>query len=543
MPTISEKYLVQLAEAFPRVKKSTNTKRNWIYDAHVALAAAMPDRILPPHKYKEGVRKGVYIDTRRRGVVEFLQMPFLSDIAYMLASDLPDRVIRAKSCVIDALKGTNLHKLNSLLEQAFYSTMAQLTTVIPPDDLKHPFMALAAAFAVTSVFAKFCLAAQTDHISFTWGTAHLYDLVPRHDGNYPPSLETLNDMCIIQTCNILSYMAMVGSVEARPELSPPTILDDDALLIDSWGAGWLIWQLLEMRRKYPPSTCKTQTEAIERLCVLFTTSFTSCDLITGTFLEGMPAVDGPSADIRDEVITERRYSLWPGITDIIWKEGRLEKLTLLATEPKGHIFSVLHGRMDLSRGYGDWADEKDAPVRLFVEVPSLEDEDDWALARKNATDGPDELLIPLEVIRMCCVPAEQKARRGRVPSGYVQTPKKAKKADAGQPPAVRVTYVPRVQYRRPEGAADSSGGDGEGRTGTGRTHALHQVAGFIRQLPIDWKASETARQNAEASGISLPAHGVTFVRPHSRGGGEDKETAPRRTVKVRRPSSSDEEGA
>lgn len=525
----------RIADAFPRVKKSTNTKRNWVYEAHASLAAAMPEAVLPPRKYKEAFRSGVYIDTSRNDTVQFLQMPFLSDIAYMLASDFPDRVQRAQACVNDALKAMDIHLLSRLLERAFYSLKAHSALAIPPEELKHPFMALIAAFAATCVFAKLHLAASTNRVTFTWGKDFLYDFVPQHDGKHAPSLELLHTFCIIQTCSTISYMAAVGNIDAKQDNSPPSLIDSDGVFFDSWGVGWLLWQLLDVVQKYGPSVCKTQTEAIERLCVLFPMSIHVAEQLVEAFIKIMPAVEGTSADIRDDVLKNRRYTLWPGVTDILWKEGGLEKLTLLSTAPAGHVFSVLHGRMDLSGVYAAWTEEKDVPLQFFVEVPLLDNDRDWDIARKNALDGPDDLAIPMEAIRMCCVPTEQKVRRNRVPLGYVQAPKTGRKSKvkAEELPVTRVTYIPRVRRVAPT-SGEASSGDSARSAGTGRTHALHQVSGFLRQLPLDWKASDAARQNAEASGISLPQNGVTFVRPHSRGG-EATEGETRRTVKVRRP--------
>ena len=515
-----------LAEAFPRVRKSTNTRRNWVFETHAALAEAMPDDVSPPRKYKEGVRSGVWVDATR-GRARFLQMPFLSDVAYLLASDDHDRIRRAEACVGEAAKAMDAHLLAQFLELAFRPLDERIE---PSEEIRPMFMALATAFATASAFAKMCLASDDGRVHFTWGAEALYDFEPHRDESRPRSLDLLHCFCAMQMGTRLSFLSGRGRIDPRQGWAPAAFVADGPALVADWGAGWLVWQLLEMVRRYGPPVCRSRGEVVEKLSLLFPMSIQVYERLAGAVLEGMPDV-GASADIREEVLRERRYSLWPGVTDVIWEEGGLERLTLLSTAPAGLVFAMLRGRADLSDVYVDWGEEKDVPVQLFVEIPVLEDDRDWAVLREQASDGLDELALPMEAIRMCCVPVERKARAGRVPAGYVQSPKGRR--PKGEAPAVRVTYIPRVHHRAPEGRE----GDGEGgSTGTGRTHALHQVAGFLRQLPIGWRASDAARARAEASGISLPPDGATWVRPHSRGGGGEagEEGEPRRTVKVRR---------
>jgi hypothetical protein len=51
--------------------------------------------------------------------------------------------------------------------------------------------------------------------------------------------------------------------------------------------------------------------------------------------------------------------------------------------------------------------------------------------------------------------------------------------------------------------------------------AAHTVRGHLRRLPEGWKASSEARRFAEGFGLVVP-DGFTFVRPHVRGGREER---------------------
>ena len=99
MPANATDIMKLIADAFPRVKGSMGTKQNWVFRAHEALNRVLPDRILPPQKYKAAVNKRVFVITDHPEAIDFLSMPFLSDVAYMLASDIPNRETRARNCI------------------------------------------------------------------------------------------------------------------------------------------------------------------------------------------------------------------------------------------------------------------------------------------------------------------------------------------------------------------------------------------------------------------------------------------------------------
>ncbi|MDR1740418.1 MAG: hypothetical protein LBR38_01020 [Synergistaceae bacterium] len=124
--------------------------------------------------------------------------------------------------------------------------------------------------------------------------------------------------------------------------------------------------------------------------------------------------------------------------------------------------------------------------------------------------------VILEAIRIYVAPAQKKIRDGRVPTGFVSAGRKPRKKQG----EVAITYIPRVRVVRNEDM--DTGGGARPVVPTGITHGLHQVAGFVRQLPIGQHASATARQNAEDHGLALPDEGMTFVSPHTRGHGGGK---------------------
>ena len=347
-------------------------------------------------------------------------------------------------------------------------------------------------------------------------------------------------------------MAMSRPVEATNSNHPGILISPTPTFIDTWGTGWLVWQLLMTSAQYNRghgNVCKSYNEVIGKLQVLFPLSFKVSQSLTRDILESMPRVEKTSYEIRQEVMEQRKYTLWPGVTDVIWNEGGLRKLSILPTAPKGHIYTVMNCRVDLSEGGKEWADLGEVDLQFFVEIPPLTSDEEWEMAKKNAEEiDPtideriDDLAVPMEAIRMCCVPVEQKMRENRIPRGYVQTPKVPKsERRAG---SVSVTYIPRIMHRddthiRPEQEGhevkDSSGLPS---TSPGRHVKAHQVAGFIRQMSMERHASPGARIRAADVGLTLSESGFTYVRPHTRGSLDLLESDDvRKVVKIRRSKS------
>ncbi|GHV51237.1 hypothetical protein FACS1894216_04880 [Synergistales bacterium] len=213
----------------------------------------------------------------------------------------------------------------------------------------------------------------------------------------------------------------------------------------------------------------------------------------------------PAFGIREDILKNSAYQLWPGISEIQWREKDLRCIRLMPM-PDGTVFAVIrYQNNDKGVGTGEFE-------RMF-DVPRMEDTEFWAYPKEAAEHDSvmGWCLSPiLEAIRMCVAPTVLKIRDGRVPSGYVSGERKpsAKKGD------VPIVYLPKV---RTIDAETTQSGDGEPSAPTGITHKGHQVAGFLRQLRLSHKASEAARIAASEHGLQLPESGFTFVRPHSRG--------------------------
>ena len=95
---------------------------------------------------------------------------------------------------------------------------------------------------------------------------------------------------------------------------------------------------------------------------------------------------------------------------MIWNEGGLRKLSIHPTAPKGYIYTTMHCRVDLSKGKKEWADLGEVDLQFFVEIPPLTSDEEWEMAKKNAEEVDptidekiDDLAVPMEAIRMCCV--------------------------------------------------------------------------------------------------------------------------------------------
>lgn len=529
---VTEKFIERIADAFPRAKDSAGVKRNWIYNAHVEVASAMSGRIAKPRKFQQGVKNGIFVE-KEPGEAEFLAMPFLSDIAYMLASDTILRVDRAKRCVEDAWKELGEHGLCLYLERAWYSIPPAMALLSPDMPEQHmAITALIGAYAAAVAFAKMHMAELSGRgVPFAWGPNGIYYFLDGVDADdTPSSIRELSILCAAQRCNTLSYFSMTGHIDPKDNNFPGVLIDPNRLFLDAWGPGWLVWQLLDVGKLYGSGLSKRPADALQKAYSLFPLSYELSQIVARDFMAAMPEVKESSFDMRNDILQSQKYALWPGVTDVEWKEAAMSGLSLLPAK-NGHIFAVVRGVVDLSQTRVDWPDG--ANVQLALDIPSFRDDEEWNLIRdlSASDDGPagafDELAIPMTAIRMCCVPVERKAQGNRVPGGYVQPPKTTKKT----PGQVSVTYVPRVIRAPSEAPAPRQ--DGKRNIGVvGRHPRLHQVAGHIRQLAMEQSASNEARANASEAGFELPLNGFTYVRPHTRGIGEGE--TPSRKVRIKR---------
>lgn len=548
------KLLDQIADAFPRVKNSTGVRRNWVYTTHLELSEAMPERIAAPRKYSKASREGIYC-LNERSKASFLQIPFISDIAYMLASDIPNRVERAVQCARDAWGALGLHRYSMLVDRAICTCVMEGSSLKPssPSLMVHS-MALTAGMMAASMFAKIasCLLHDQESIPFSWGArGWWYALRVDEDGlnnDYElSSLKTLSCLCLLQFCADISTRANTGAFEPDGTNHPGMLLRHNCLqypFIAQWGAGWLVWSMIDVAKAHNGlRAMKRQEDAIVYLPQFFRASFSRSHEVRRIVFSAMPKMPKSASEIRQDILANRKYTLWPGVTDIIWKENGLSGLSLI-TWGKAETYAALEVTADLSPCDQNWNDGKDVLVVAPMQIASLEDDSEWMAYEEDLQDGGldefDEWAVPMEAIRMCCVPVEQKMRGNRIPRGYVQTPKvpKAERTTS----SVSVTYIPRIMHRddahsTPEqGEREGKDSYGISGTSTGRHVRAHQVAGFIRQMSMERHASPGARIRAADVGLTLPESGFTYVRPHTRGSLDllDEDDV-RKVVKVRRP--------
>lgn len=530
------KLLDQIADAFPRVKNSTGVRRNWVYATHLELSEAMPERIAAPCKYSKATRKGTYC-LNERSKASFLQIPFISDIAYMLASDIPNRTERAIQCARDAWDALGLRRYSMIVDRAICACVMEGSSLKPasPSLMVHS-MALTAGMMAASMFAKIasCLLHDQESIPFSWGAdGWWYALRVDEDSlnnDYElSSLKTLSCLCLLQFCADISTRANTGAFEPDGTNHPGMLLRHNCLqspFIAQWGAGWLVWSMIDVAKAHNGlRAMKRQEDAIVYLHQFFRASFSKSNEVRRIVFSAMPKMPKPASEIRQDILANRKYTLWPGVTDIIWKENGLSGLSLI-TWGKAETYAALEVTADLSSCASNWEDGKDVLIVAPLQIAALEDDSEWEGYEEDLQDGGldefDEWAVPMEAIRMCCVPVEQKMRGGRIPRGYVQTPKIPKTERRTE--HVSVTYIPRILHPATTNAGaeqeDDFPADRERRApgdGTERHVRAHQVAGFIRQMSMERHASPGARTRAADAGLTLPESGFTYVRPHMRG--------------------------
>jgi hypothetical protein len=222
--------------------------------------------------------------------------------------------------------------------------------------------------------------------------------------------------------------------------------------------------------------------------------------------KSMPSNLPPSYQIRQEILRNITYQLWPGLSEIQWKENDLIGLRLLPM-PDQSIMAIVRLKY---KGFP-------LAFEIALHMPSVKNDVGWNSRRIQAEKGyvsTCHLSPVMEAIRMCVAPRETKIRGNRVPSGFVTGSRKpsSRKGD------IAVTYLPK--YRILDANKTKENVDiTHGTINISRKMRIgHQVAAFLRQLPGEQKASEAARINAQKRGIRLPESGYTFVKPHVRGG-------------------------
>lgn len=217
--------------------------------------------------------------------------------------------------------------------------------------------------------------------------------------------------------------------------------------------------------------------------------------IIQSFFKNMPQTH-PPMETYNEIMSDKKYMMWSGITDVEWKEQRLDNIIIYYDEPDNMMYASMQSDADMT-GLDDSAFYPDVlPIQYFLKIPSLNDlprwqeiQSDYEAIRKaveKESDAFNEYGVVAEVIRMCLVSREKKIIQGskRVPAGSVSGTRRPTKKD------IAVTYLPRHQYIREDSEANVVGM-------TTRHHAspiMHMVTGFIRQLTSGIKVSENAQE-------------------------------------------------
>ena len=210
--------------------------------------------------------------------------------------------------------------------------------------------------------------------------------------------------------------------------------------------------------------------------------------------------------VLEQIQEHARYALWPGVNEVYWKEGPLRRVRLLPLSD-----GKTRAAVEL---------ECDDALRVFLrEIPGRNDKEEWGHIVDNyrTTTGmgyTDPICAAVEAFRVCVVASERKIAPGtvrRVPEGYVRGERKPRSGD------VVLRYVPRYLPSGDSGQKNN----GVPSVSLARGSAKSSVVGHLRQIPKTHKASEECRRAAEAVGIPLPNTGTTFVRPHTRGAGEN----------------------
>ena len=225
------------------------------------------------------------------------------------------------------------------------------------------------------------------------------------------------------------------------------------------------------------------------------------------FIQSLPKNIPDAHEIRRDILSNKTYELWPGISEIRWREELMEGMRILPM-PEGIIVAAI--QISISS----------MPIERVYEIPPLDNAFAWEEQEEIAKSGEGKKFSlgkyhspPLEAIRMCIAPPELKIRDGRVPAGFVSGGRKPSKKNGDIP----IIFIPKTKTIYTNG--EESGTQGEQ---TGITHRGHQVSGHLRQLPLMSKASQDAREAAKEYRIILPETGYTFVRPHVRGTFEGK---------------------
>jgi hypothetical protein len=330
-----------------------------------------------------------------------------------------------------------------------------------------------------------------------------------------------------------------------PESAPLVLPLDDAYIISPYRWPFLIFHFLFFKNWKMTFDETNPREALRDIYVPVDVATHVFSCIWEMINNGLPETPLLS-DIVDDIRDNTYYALYPGVSDIEWKEKSLSGLSLSIVQDnsdtqedkKGRIdvsvqikaqnllFSDIDGRID-KETISQFADilfpvPENAPLKnIFSILPPWNHIREYKQPDFVPSYVAKSLLISLEAIRMATT--VDNTLSNRKTDGYVRK-KKGKKETTLQlsrsVSSTTVTYIPRMKYafHTAEEVTTTRSSSTQGETQHKGVYRESLVTGHIRQIPRDWQASDSARKEAKKWGIDLPKVGFTFVRPYTRGG-------------------------
>jgi hypothetical protein len=480
----------RLAEEFPRSLNAL-PKKNWLISRIRSIS----------HDCQLARRKILITDwdSKKALTPEFSGM-FITRVALLLASD---QRTQAEN-LIKKIPEEQKYKLAGEASLAIRCCELDVMSALADNSLIT--LHVATAILIAGYYTILLLAGEGNSVPFPISDRIFYGrLTPALSVPCPePDSEGTHTFYVFVASRIEAFarISAVCTVSgALPQnVDPSDLFSDDVLTIPCMLMSMFVSKIPLLQR--PKSIPPDNIYFLEMLKEVARNAFAPLE---ETYLRSLPQNLPSAHEIRKEAIQKRVYDIWPGISEIRCEENLLKNFTLLPMPDKTYmaVFSFT-GKVE------------EIPVNYerLMEIPALDDETSWAEYEREARDIPLaglKLSPCLEAIRMCVAPTQLKIRDKRVPSGFVSGSRRSssKRGD------VSVIYLPKIKAISAENNGHISS---RKRTEpTGITHKGHQVACFIRQLHINHKASDSARTNASAYGITLPESGFTFVRPHMRG--------------------------
>jgi len=270
-------------EKLPRVKDSTGVHGNWLFSIHSELAQRIPD-IPAPHKYPTPDKQEYYESPPRKAFC----FPFVSDVAFLLASDIPNRIERAKKRIAEALKLIGLEQMLLALD-ASEAGLSEPRTETDDNTVTAYLASIGMGYQIAIHFIREeLLTPQLGRRTPQPGRSPL--LVDGMDVMYPFNIEQVFD----------------------------TMLE---------------WQVASPR-------FARKSKVIENIKKLTGTAYMKFNTRYVRLCAALPSIERGIDDIYADIACKQRYALWPGITDIEWNENGLKRLSL-CPRPDGCIHALI----------------------------------------------------------------------------------------------------------------------------------------------------------------------------------------------------------